>query len=90
MQLHNKIVSIILVLSIVVISAAPICSAAEVKGRCGSDCTYTLSDDGLLYISGTGTITKKINEDEQINKKVRRIIIEDGIQRIGEKSFSKI
>lgn len=53
MKLHNKIVSIVLALSILVISAALICSAAEIKGRCGSDCTYTLSDDGLLYISGT-------------------------------------
>ena len=90
MKLYNKFVSIVLVLSILVISAAPICSAAEVKGRCGSDCTYTLSDDGLLYISGTGTITKIFNEDEQINKKISKIIIEDGIQKIGEKSFANL
>lgn len=80
MKLYNKIVSIVLAFSIFAISAAPIYSAAEVKGRCGLDCTYTLSDDGLLYISGTGTITKKFNEDEQINKKIRKITIEDGFK----------
>ena len=90
MKLYNKIVSIVLAFSIFAISAAPIYSAAEVKGRCGLDCTYTLSDDGLLYISGTGTITKKFNEDEQINKKIRKITIEDGIQKIGEKSFANL
>lgn len=41
MKLYNKIVSIVLAFSIFAISAAPIYSAAEVKGRCGLDCTYT-------------------------------------------------
>lgn len=73
MKLHNKIVSIVLALSIFVISVAPICSAAEVKGRCGSDCTYTLSDDGLLYISGTGTITKNSMKMNRLIKKSERL-----------------
>ena len=90
MKLHSKIVSIVLALLVFVVSTAPICSAAEVKGKCGSDCTYTLSDDGLLCISGTGTITKKFNEDEQINQKISKIIIEEGIEKIGEESFASL
>lgn len=90
MRLHNKIVSMILALCVFVISVAPICSASEVKGKCGTNCTYTLSDDGLLCISGTGTITKKFNEDEQINKKIGKIIIEDGIEKIGKKCFANL
>lgn len=90
MRQHNKIVSIVLALLVFVISAAPICSATEVKGKCGPDCTYTLSDDGVLCISGTGTITKKFSEDEQINKEIKKIVIEDGIETIGKESFAHL
>ncbi len=90
MNLHNKIVSIVLVFSIFFASAAPLCSAAEVKGKCGADCTYTLSDDGALTISGTGTITKKFNEDDQIKEKIKKVIIEEGIEKIGEECFADL
>lgn len=90
MNLYKKIVGIVLVFSIFFTSAAPLSRAAEVKGKCGEDCTYTLSEDGVLTISGTGTITKKFNEDEQINKKIRKIIIEEGIQKIGNDCFKNL
>lgn len=90
MNLCKKIVGIVLVFSIFLTSAAPLSRAAEVKGKCGEDCTYTLSEDGVLTISGTGTITKKFNEDEQLNKKIKKVVIEEGIEKIGEKSFANL
>lgn len=90
MKLYNKMAYILLAISIFVLSAAPIYSAAEQKGKCGSDCTYTLSDDGSLRINGIGTITKKFNEDEQIKERIGKIIIEDGIEKIGEKCFADL
>ena len=70
----KKVVSVILTFSILFTSAAPVSRAAEVSGKCGADCDYVLSADGVLSISGTGSITKKFNEDEQINKLIKKIV----------------
>lgn len=35
-------------------------------------------------------VSNKFNEDEQINKKIGKIIIEDGIEKIGEKCFADL
>lgn len=90
MSLHNKIVSILIIFSFLFTSVAPLCSATEVKGKCGADCSYTLSNEGVLYISGTGTVTKKFNDDEQINRKIKKVVIEEGIEKIDEKCFADL
>ena len=86
---YRKITAILLTFFLLFLSASPISvsRAAEIKGTCGAKCSYTLSEDGVLTISGTGMITKKFNEDEKINKKIKSIVIEDGIEKIGKKCF---
>ena len=49
------------------------------SGKCGYDATWTLSDDSVLTISGTGEI-KKFDIDKN---KVKEVVIEDGITAIG-------
>lgn len=86
---YRKITAILLIFSLLFLSASPISvsHAAEIKGTCGAKCSYTLSEDGVLTISGTGTITKKFDQDEKINKKIKSVVIEDGIEKIGKKCF---
>ena len=84
---YRKIVAIILTLSFLFLPALPVSGASEIKGTCGKKCSYTLSDDGVLTISGTGEITKKFNKDEKINKKIKSIVIEEGIEKIGDECF---
>ena len=86
---YRKITAILLTFSLLFLSASPISvsHAAEIKGTCGAKCSYTLSEDGVLTISGTGMITKKFDQDEKINKKIKSVVIEDGIEKIGEKCF---
>lgn len=83
----KKVVSVILTFSILFNSAAPVSRAAEVSGKCGADCDYVLSADGVLSISGTGSITKKFNEDEQINKLIKKIVIHEGVTKIDQETF---
>ena len=83
----KKVVSVILTFSILFTSAAPVSRAAEVSGKCGADCDYVLSADGVLSISGTGSITKKFNEDEQINKLIKKIVIHKGVTKIDQETF---
>ena len=76
-----------LTFSILFTSAAPVSRAAEMSGKCGTGCTYILSEDGVLSISGTGSITKKFNEDEQINKLIKKIVIHEGVTKIDQETF---
>ncbi|MGN1411431.1 MAG: leucine-rich repeat domain-containing protein [Oscillospiraceae bacterium] len=69
----------------------PIVASAEVisTGSCGDDATYTITDDGVLTISGTGEISPLISSIGDINiiHSVTSVIIEDGITSIGYHAF---
>ena len=73
---YRKITAILLTFSLLFLSASPISvsHAAEIKGTCGAKCSYTLSEDGVLTISGTGMITKKFDQDEKMGSKRLEII----------------
>ena len=61
---------------------------AESRQPCGPDAWYELSEDGTLVISGTGEITKKFGEDSAVQHKIKKIIMEEGIEKIGERAFA--
>ena len=90
MKLHNKLVVISIICFIMFMSASSLSKAANITGECGPTSTYTLSEDGTLTISGSGMITKKFNEDKLINEKIRNIIIEEGIEVIGDGCFARL
>ncbi len=55
------------------------------SGSCGENVTWTLDDDGVLTVSGTGDITSKPWWD--IRDDVRRIVVEDGVTGIMDRCF---
>lgn len=55
------------------------------KNYCGDNATYTLDENGLLTISGTGEIDDYAFEE---NEDIKKVVIEDGITYIGECAFS--
>lgn len=68
--------------------------AAEVlgSGTCGADLTWTLTDDGLLTISGTGPMDNYIPSDAPSpwdnDTRIVSIVIEEGVTSIGDYAFS--
>ncbi len=72
------------------------------SGKCGDKLTWTLSDDGVLTISGTG---KMYDYDEETNEyddyyvtspwydycsKIKRVVIKSGVSSIGRFAFSSL
>ncbi|MBO7580285.1 MAG: leucine-rich repeat protein [Bacteroidaceae bacterium] len=66
------------------------------KGNCGttgneSDVTWTLTDDGVMTISGTGEIADYISPDEtpwySHEDDIKSVVIEDGVTYIGDYAF---
>lgn len=65
-------------------------SAIIVKsGECGDNVTYTLDDDGLLKISGSGNMNDYYigNSPFYLNKDIKEIVIGDGVTSIGMSVF---
>ena len=88
--------NIILTASLCLISIMILCSMRSVycladeviaSGECGPECSYTLTQEGTLTISGKGTITKKFHDDKEIRHKIIRIVISEGIEKVGESCF---
>ncbi|MBQ2245218.1 MAG: leucine-rich repeat domain-containing protein, partial [Oscillospiraceae bacterium] len=71
-----------LLLTIVPVGA----SAAEIvkSGSCGDSATYTLDADGVLRISGSGTIGSHAFED---NDTIKQVVVEAGISAVGYGAF---
>ena len=91
MSTMKRCISLLLVLCLL-LSVAPITAHAVTdSGTCGENLTWTLSDDGVLTISGTG----KMN-DYDYNEfapwlgdynEITTIVIEDGVTSIGNYAF---
>ena len=78
---------------------APKAEAATIvdSGKCGDNVTYTLDSDGLLTISGKGSMygySWKSDGDKLVttapwgSKKLTQVVISDGVTSIGEYAFS--
>lgn len=79
--------SIFLVLLLIVLFC---CSAlADSSGTCGDNLTWTLDDNGVLTISGTGDMSDYTNElDPPWDlSTVKQVIIEQGVTSIGDFAF---
>ncbi|MBR6593791.1 MAG: leucine-rich repeat protein [Clostridia bacterium] len=62
----------------------------EKKGTCG-DLTWHLDQNGTLRISGTGEMQKRIDfsgSDSSLIRKIKKIIVEDGVTSICHDAFS--
>jgi len=74
-----------LLLCTVLIGAA----SADSVGSCGKNLTWTLTDDGMLTISGTGEMTSHpwlaVPDAEE---RIKRVVIEEGVTTIAGWSFN--
>lgn len=80
-------ISVLVFMTAFVISA----NAETVTGSCGNNVTYTLTDEGVLTISGTGPMTDYISEYlipwRAKRASIKSVKIESGVTHIGEYSF---
>ena len=56
------------------------------SGKCGPNLTWTLTDEGVLTISGTGGMDKYYQEWDS-DKNIKTVIISDGVTYIGQGAF---
>lgn len=95
---NKKILSTVLVL-LMLISALPIggvellnfgvkANAAK-NGSCGENVTWTLSDDGVLTVGGTGAMTDYANQTEVpwSYGDLKAVVINEGVTHIGDYAF---
>lgn len=82
----KKKILIILVLAVLLTGVLHVigASAAE-SGTCGNDMTWTLDDNGLLTISGTGMMTRHPWNREDVKK----VVINNGVKTICDNAFSE-
>ena len=69
-------------------------AAATASGSCGTNLTWTLTDDGVLTVKGTGRMTDfNFNYTNTLppwfdyKASITSIVIEDGVERIGNYAF---
>ncbi len=62
----------------------PILAQAETHGECGPATEWTLSDDGLLTITGRGSVDSNAF---QFHDDIREIVIREGVTVIGDYTF---
>ena len=79
-----------------VVTEAPVMPAAEdaevvASGTCGTNVTWTLTDDGVLTISGTGDMTDFASSSKMPwyynRSKITTVLIENGVTSIGNYAF---
>lgn len=76
---------LIALLMIAALLPAGIVASAD-EGTCGENLTWTLDDDGLLTISGTGDMSDYMFRGPW-NYAPKAVVIEEGVTSIGKNAF---
>lgn len=81
----RKIVGMIVMVAVLMVVSTNGFVSAATSGVCGENLMYTLDDNGLLTISGTGAMY----DDTGIfkHKGIKKVIVEEGVTTIGEFEF---
>lgn len=91
MKFSKQILSVLLCLAML-ISYVPMTAYAASSGACGDGVNWTLTDDGVLTISGSGVIPdyRFVNKRPyySITSQIKEIVIESGVTAIGNLAFS--
>ncbi len=62
------------------------------SGTCGSQLTWTLDEDGLLIVNGTGPMDDMMEDTDAwcpYSEDIRKVLLHDGITSIGQYAFSQ-
>ena len=90
------LLSVVLCVTCCVLRPMKVEAAEIASGTCGDNLTWVLTDDGVLRISGQGSIPDYNPSDVDfaethpwisIKKDITEVIIEDGVTRIGKCAF---
>ena len=95
-----KKIILLIVLVLALFSANTIYAAS---GNCGDNVSWTLDNNGVLTISGTGKMTDYLIEDktsaqygwfyytpwQDFNQSIKQIIVKDGVTSIGSRAFAQ-
>lgn len=92
--MKNRILSYIVSISIILscCSLMNITTVSAASGKCGDNVYWSLDVNGTLIISGTGNMYDFSSSETPWNMEetnIKRVIIEDGVTRIGNWSFSQ-
>lgn len=87
----RRLILILAMTSLLISLFAPFVSAAEDSGTCGENLSWTLSEAGVLTISGTGDM-KNYSELYTApwyshKAEIRMIVVEEGVTSIGNRAF---
>ena len=96
--MKKRTLSLMLAL-LMILSVLPVSAAADApkSGTCGENLTWTLSDDGVLTISGSGAMTDYGPNSEGYDvltpwdayiNDVKSIVISSGVTSIGSRAFA--
>ena len=95
MKQIKRFLSLLLVLCLMA-SMIPVTARAATSGTCGENVTWTLSDDGVLTISGTGPMRdyswsygwdSSPFYSTSITSSIKYVILEEGVTSIGTFAF---
>ena len=97
--MKKKLIAWLLVIcmAISLLPAAALADTAATSGKCGDNVTWVFSDDGTLTISGKGKMWDygtthgyapwTIWSSRTISDNLKRIVIEGGVESIGDEAF---
>lgn len=100
--MKKKLIAWLLVICIAIslLPAAALADTAATSGKCGDNVTWVFSDDGTLTISGKGKMWDygtthgyapwTIWSSRTISDNLKRIVIEGGVESIGDEAFPSL
>mgnify|MGYP004643262887 FL=1 len=100
--MKKKLIAWLLVIcmAISLLPAAALADTAATSGKCGDNVTWVFSDDGTLTISGKGKMWDygtthgyapwTIWSSRAISDNLKRIVIEEGVESIGDEAFPSL
>lgn len=90
--MRKRVWSILLAVCMVLVLLPATALAANVlySGRCGANASWVITDDGVMTISGTGTVTAPMDQDALFQRynDFNKVVIQEGITSIGVRAFS--
>ena len=91
-KLCGALLCLFLLVSALLLTAAPARAEIVDSGSCGVNLTWTLDDSGLLTISGSGAMTDYSSSGREtrspFNSSVKTVVINSGVTHIGDRAFS--
>lgn len=83
-KLTSIVLAVVMLLSVMAVGVVNASAAIVESGSCGDNATYTLDDNGVLTISGSGDI---YNDAFRDRNDIYTVNIENGVTSIGNRAF---